>query len=780
MKRLGNLFDSVCEYGTLAAAFFRVRRGRSRRSDVERFEKDLHGNLSRLGAELAAGTFRFGGYHLFKVFDPKERVIAAARVEDRVVHHALIALCGERLERSLVENSFACRTGRGQWKALEKASALLRRHPWCLKLDMRKYFDSIDHDLLLALLSRKIKDARVLELFRNLLGSYETAPGRGLPIGNLTSQYFANLYLDPLDRFIAVRPGVAHVRYMDDLLVFGPSETLRNLRREAVAFARDRLRLEIKNGGALHRAGRGVDFLGARLSPGSARFSRRSRLRFLRKLRNLEDVFATGKIDERAFQERLTALFAFAAHLDTLAFRRKAVAENEQGLGLQPAHPRGQLQQQCAELPLRGPQQQRPVQQQQQRVPAGGLACSSVRTPEEQSNRSFSGSRPFRPGQGRNPRPALVGCGPKTTRRGGGGWPCLPFNDCSSQQASQGRSEAKERGSAPIRQMPTGRREDRPSGRRVGGGAGSGFDFAGGLAAREIAAAPEGVAAAARRAPPHGLAALGAGGGGGLRWVVGTTGRRVGGGVAGFQTGGGHVFAEAAGFLELFFLRLQVLGQHDLHAPQQDQKALGGGARVVGVEPLCELGALGEVIGAGIMQKIGRMEIGGVERNAFDDRGLRARPGELPVGHQPHFVVAEQLDQAGQRDAGEIDFRLAGGGTARGTFHDVGAPRAGGLRHLVVETTLGVVSGVQKLSAEADCVELDDGGQREQVQVAVAAGGLSKQFHAASCGMAATENREKSPRRVPVRHSHRPVVPTFRRAFVAAPPAQPQGASHET
>jgi len=204
---------------TLRHAFGRVKKGKGGLQEVRSFAANLDGNINRIAQQLRDGTFRFGGYTYFNVYEPKERLIAAAPIRERVVHHAIIAVCGARLENSIVPHSFACRKGMGQWTAVARAHHLAGRHPWALKIDIKSYFDSIDHEILLDMIGRKIKDVRLLSLMRDLVESYTSAKfghGRGVPIGNLTSQYFANLYLDPLDRM----PGPPRVRYMDDTLFF--------------------------------------------------------------------------------------------------------------------------------------------------------------------------------------------------------------------------------------------------------------------------------------------------------------------------------------------------------------------------------------------------------------------------------------------------------------------------------------------------------------------------------------------------------------------------------
>ena len=400
MKRLGHVFDAVIDRENLAAAFSRVCKGRRRRRDVVRFAANVEENLNDLHRALADGSFRFGDYNFFRISHPKPRTIAAASIRERIVHHAIIAVIGDRLERSLIDKSCACRRGKGQWAAVAEARSLAGKHPWCLKLDVKNFFDSIDHGILLRLLCRKIKDKRTMALLRQLVASHETSPGRGLPIGNLTSQYFANLYLDPLDRMIDGRK-LAHVRYMDDLVVFGGHDELKALFHDVPAFLADALKLELNAKGGLHRTARGVDFLGARIFPDRTMLASRSKSRFRAKVARLDAALAAGLIGERRYQTRMTQLFAFVKNCESAAFRRKVISEDgHRGL---PPRARRMLERQqqrrlCRRVPLRVPQQQ--LRQQQQHPGAGQQLLGLPRVLSSRSSRELSETRLNRPFSG--------------------------------------------------------------------------------------------------------------------------------------------------------------------------------------------------------------------------------------------------------------------------------------------------------------------------------------------------------------------------------------------
>ena len=241
-------------------------------------------------------------------------------------------VCEPHFERRLIFDTYACRTGKGRLKAVERAQHFARGHAWYLKMDVRKYFDSIGHERMRAVLGRMCKDAAVLEVFSRIIASHETAPGRGLPIGNLTSQHFANLYLGELDLFVKGELRVhGYVRYMDDFVLWGAErKELRELRVRVEEFLRERLRLAVKPE-QLNRVERGMPFLGSRLYPHRLELDGRGRRRFVAKLRHLEWEYAVGRLSGLGLQQRATAL---AAHTETAggrAFRRGVLAQRDFG-----------------------------------------------------------------------------------------------------------------------------------------------------------------------------------------------------------------------------------------------------------------------------------------------------------------------------------------------------------------------------------------------------------------------------------------------------------------
>ncbi len=373
MKRAGQLMPLIADVENLRLAFWKASKGKRAKADCRAFRERLGENLDGLRADLLADRVPVGDYHYFTIHDPKERTICAATFRERVLHHALMNVCEPVLERAAVFDSYACRKGKGRLAALARARQYVDRHEWFLKMDIRKYFDSIDQAVMKRLLARRFKDPAVLSLFGRIIASYQTVPGKGLPIGNLTSQHFANYYLNPLDRFIKEDLGRrACVRYMDDFVVWGRGRReLRMLRDQVREFASTELKLDLKADPVINRTGMGMDFLGFRLSPGTMRLARRSKVRFARKFQKYEREYLAGIWPERTLQQRMQALLAFVLPADSRGYRQCVMKRfGMAALGLEPRETRGRLEQQREQLPDGEPQQQQPGEHEQQpRVP---------------------------------------------------------------------------------------------------------------------------------------------------------------------------------------------------------------------------------------------------------------------------------------------------------------------------------------------------------------------------------------------------------------------------
>lgn len=313
MKRTANLFEDILEWKNLHLAYYKARRGKRARPDAVEYSHRLDSNLGQMAEELRAGTFPVGRFHQFVIRDPKERTITAPCFAERVLHHAVMNVCEPVLDKWLIYDTYACRAGRGREAAVQRAQEFAHRYPFFLKLDIRRYFDSISHNVLLTRLGRLFNDERLLHLFARILDGFQGDRGQGLPIGSLTSQHFANFYLGGFDRFVKETLRVkGYVRYMDDSLLWGPSSSAMNDTLDRCReFVGQELQLEFKHHPYINRSQHGVDFLGSRVLPDHVRLNRRSRVRFAHKMAKLEQDYVAGLLGERELQERATSLVAF-------------------------------------------------------------------------------------------------------------------------------------------------------------------------------------------------------------------------------------------------------------------------------------------------------------------------------------------------------------------------------------------------------------------------------------------------------------------------------------
>ncbi len=313
MKRAGRLFPRISERANLLVAFHRALRGKRDRDEVRRFSQNLERRLCELRAGIETDSLPLGRYTQFIIHDPKERIITAPCFEERVLHHAIMNVCEPVFERRLIADTYACRKGKGRIAALLRAQQFAGSHTHFLKYDIRHYFDSISHAILKQQLATLFKDTPLLRLFGRIIDGFRSALGKGLPIGSLMSQHFANFHLAALDRFVKETlriPG--YVRYMDDMALWANSgNELSAALVRIEQFVSTELRLEMKPTPYINRVRHGMDFLGCRVFSGHMELNRRSRRRFARGLATLERLYLAGRIGEEELQQRATAMVAF-------------------------------------------------------------------------------------------------------------------------------------------------------------------------------------------------------------------------------------------------------------------------------------------------------------------------------------------------------------------------------------------------------------------------------------------------------------------------------------
>ena len=306
-------FEDIVTEVNFKIAFFKASKGKRDRPAVLAYQAKLTDNIRRTIHALKHRTFPFGRCHQFLIYDPKKRLISAPRFEERVVHHAIMNLCEPVFDRFLIYDSYASRVGKGRIAAVQRAMTYSRQFPIAMKLDVRKYFDSIEHHRLLLFLEGRFKSTRLVDLFQKIITSHHDSQGIGLPIGSLTSQHFANFFLGHIDRFATetLRVG-AYVRYMDDILIWGDNESsMQWIEEKMRCFATEILGLELKPAISKH-VEKGFDFLGAKVYPDHFELSPRNRRRISKRYRVLCRYWRLGVLSDDELQRRLNSMISFS------------------------------------------------------------------------------------------------------------------------------------------------------------------------------------------------------------------------------------------------------------------------------------------------------------------------------------------------------------------------------------------------------------------------------------------------------------------------------------
>ncbi len=289
-----DVFNRIVSLENLFLAWREFRKGKRAKHDVQQFEFALEDNIFQLHDELVSRAYRHDVYVPFSINDPKPRHIHKATVRDRLLHHAIFRVLYPVFDRCFIFDSYSCRIKKGTHRAVRrlqvfarKASANNSRNFFALKCDIRRYFDSIDHRILRSLIHRNIVDCDALWLIGQILNSYHQFPGTGLPLGNVTSQLFANIYLHELDRFVKHELRAPfYMRYCDDFLLLGSSaEQLLQAKDDIADFLQQRLRLQMHpNKVALYTHRQGIDFVGYVVRPHCTTLRTKTRRRILERV----------------------------------------------------------------------------------------------------------------------------------------------------------------------------------------------------------------------------------------------------------------------------------------------------------------------------------------------------------------------------------------------------------------------------------------------------------------------------------------------------------------
>lgn len=348
MKTYKNIYPNICTYENLYHSWRKASKRKRKVPEVAEFEYFLTDNLLQLEQELRGQTYRPGQYRHFYITEPKLRRISAAPFRDRVVHHALVRQIEPIFEARFSRDSYACRKGKGTHAALNRCREFAQQYRYVLQCDIVQFFPAIDHAILRNILFRHIADDRTRRLIDRILDSgagvlkneYDMVyfPGddlfaanrpRGLPIGNLTSQFWANCYMNELDQFIKRQLKCrAFVRYVDDLLCFSHSKKELWAWKRAIMDFLPGLRLTLhERSSTVYPVSNGIPFLGFVTYPTHRLLKRRNGIAFARRFRQQIRQLSAGRLDYADIEASVRGWLAHAAHGNTYGLRKSLVAE---------------------------------------------------------------------------------------------------------------------------------------------------------------------------------------------------------------------------------------------------------------------------------------------------------------------------------------------------------------------------------------------------------------------------------------------------------------------
>lgn len=326
MKRFGNLYYKIYEYDNLYLAYIKARKGKGKSYGVIQFEKNLEHNLLSIQKDIADETYATSEYDVFKIYDPKERLIYRLPFRDRVVHHAIMNVLEDIWTSLFVSHTYSCIKGKGIHGALKHLKKDLKDKDgtlYCLKMDIRKFYPSIDHDALKMIIRKKIKDMKLLLL---LDGIIDSAPG--VPIGNYLSQFLSNLYLSYFDHWIKEQKKVRYYyRYADDMVILGENkEYLHNLLHDIRIYMNSILKLEIKENFQIFPVeSRGIDFVGYVFYHSHIKLRKRIKKNFCRKVARLNK----RKMDIKEFNKSICSWIGWSKHCNSRNLIKKIIKNEE-------------------------------------------------------------------------------------------------------------------------------------------------------------------------------------------------------------------------------------------------------------------------------------------------------------------------------------------------------------------------------------------------------------------------------------------------------------------
>lgn len=352
-KRVGNIYLPNCTYENIYRAYKNAAKGKRYRSDVLHYTDNLEENLLSLLNDLKNHTYTVGQYREFYVYEPKKRLIMALPFRDRVAQWWVYSLLYPIFDKTFIQDSYACRRGKGQKAAADRLQEMLKQTEvlggkwYYLKLDIAKYFYRICHDKLLEIVSRKIKDPDMLRLLETIIrGDGSNCFGlsicdnvedavrlsdRGMPIGNLTSQLMANVYLNESDQFCKKVLGIKpYIRYMDDVIILADNKAILHEYKERIeTFLEEELQLSLNKKTCIRPISMGVQFVGLHIWASHRTVRKSTSLRIKRRLKVSAKWYKAGKISYEKYNSTLQSYKGLLKHNDCYRFETKLLSDIE-------------------------------------------------------------------------------------------------------------------------------------------------------------------------------------------------------------------------------------------------------------------------------------------------------------------------------------------------------------------------------------------------------------------------------------------------------------------
>lgn len=314
-------------------AWQEFQKGKRNKSDVQKFEFNLEDNLFQLHRDLKTKTYQHSHYTTFCICDPKLRRIHKACVRDRVLHHAVFRILYPIFDKGFIFDSYSCRLDKGTHRAVNRLEKFCRklsrnnhRNIFALKCDIRKFFDSVDQDILLELIKNKIQDGNAIWLIEKIIKSFGKEKNKGLPLGNVTSQLFANVYLNEPDQFIKHKlKAKYYLRYCDDFVILGENEEyLTGLISPIDAFLKQRLKLiPHPDKIIIRKHHQGIDFLGYVVLPHYRILRTKTKRRIFTKIKKKKQDWRCGSISDKSFNQSLQSYFGILKHCQGYNIKKK-------------------------------------------------------------------------------------------------------------------------------------------------------------------------------------------------------------------------------------------------------------------------------------------------------------------------------------------------------------------------------------------------------------------------------------------------------------------------